>query len=331
MTKIFIGPMSKNIVDAVCEFSKESDVPLALIPSRRQIEYDGGYVNKWTTAEFGAYVKSKTDKVILQRDHGGVLQGKSPDDGIESLIEDCKSNFDLIHIDPWKKFKSVDTASEETSKNIKLCLALNPDLKFEIGTESAIRNYTPEEFQNFINLVKKSLGDQFTSIKYGVIQGGTSIVGNRNTGKFDYEKCKKMIEVCENHGILSKEHNGDYLSKDEINKRFKCGLTAINIAPEFGYIETQIILSEIFKNLDFESYDSFYETCYNSNKWKKWLPEDLSMYPEDFLKRLIIDVSGHYVFSHNQLCQIKTAYPHLDNLIKTNLKQKIKDLIEATI
>ena len=52
MTKLFIGPMSKNIVDVVAEKCNNSDVSLGLIPSRRQIEHDGGYVNNWTTEEF---------------------------------------------------------------------------------------------------------------------------------------------------------------------------------------------------------------------------------------------------------------------------------------
>ena len=38
--KIFIGPMSKNVVDVVIQATK--DFPLALIPSRRQVEWNGG-------------------------------------------------------------------------------------------------------------------------------------------------------------------------------------------------------------------------------------------------------------------------------------------------
>ena len=55
-TKLFIGPMSKNVVDAVLELDKNQRNKIGFIPSRRQIEYDGGYVNKWTTNEFANYV-----------------------------------------------------------------------------------------------------------------------------------------------------------------------------------------------------------------------------------------------------------------------------------
>ena len=37
--------MSKNIVDAINEFCKETNNKIGLIPSRRQVEWDGGYVN----------------------------------------------------------------------------------------------------------------------------------------------------------------------------------------------------------------------------------------------------------------------------------------------
>ena len=54
--KFFIGPMSKNVVDSIIQFSEEENTAIGLIPSRRQVEYSGGYVNNWTTAEFIEYV-----------------------------------------------------------------------------------------------------------------------------------------------------------------------------------------------------------------------------------------------------------------------------------
>ena len=47
--KIYIGPMSKNVVNAITEFCDETGNKVGLIPSRRQVEHNGGYVNKWTT------------------------------------------------------------------------------------------------------------------------------------------------------------------------------------------------------------------------------------------------------------------------------------------
>ena len=39
--KFFIGPMSKNVVDSIIEFGDG----FGFIPSRRQVDYTGGYVN----------------------------------------------------------------------------------------------------------------------------------------------------------------------------------------------------------------------------------------------------------------------------------------------
>ena len=55
--KFFIGPMSKNIVDAIIEFQLSTSINVGLIPSRRQIEFNGGYCNNWITKEFSEYAK----------------------------------------------------------------------------------------------------------------------------------------------------------------------------------------------------------------------------------------------------------------------------------
>ena len=61
-TMLGVGPMSKNCVDASIELSDQFNVPIMLIPSRRQIDskkLGGGYSNNWTTENFSNYVKKK--------------------------------------------------------------------------------------------------------------------------------------------------------------------------------------------------------------------------------------------------------------------------------
>ena len=77
-SKIFLGPMSKNIVDTVIDYSNEFKFPFTFIPSRRQVEYNGGYVNNWTTESFVNYVKRKGKYIFVERDHGGPGQGTTP-------------------------------------------------------------------------------------------------------------------------------------------------------------------------------------------------------------------------------------------------------------
>tara|TARA_A100001515_G_scaffold118434_1_gene100692 strand:+ start:7616 stop:8623 length:1008 start_codon:yes stop_codon:yes gene_type:complete len=328
-SKIFIGPMSKNIVDTVCEYSNKNNIVIGIIPSRRQIEYNGGYVNKWTTKQFINYVRNKSKNVVLQRDHAGPLQGSCSDDGKKSVLVDSKCSFDLIHIDPWKKYKDIDEAAESTSELIKASLAINKNINYEVGTEAAIRKYTPQEFERFLFLVHKKTGTDFKKIKYAVVQGGTKIIGNKNTGTLNVERCSKMIEICKSFNLLSKEHNGDYLNFDNIKQRFELGLDAINIAPEFGFIETQTILDELFNNLDEVCYNKFYNVCYQSNKWKKWFSSDIQNKPEDIKKIAILRAAGHYVFANEEIIAIKNLYPDLDCKIKNNISKKIDEILKA--
>ena len=56
-SKLCFGPMSKNIVDTLIDFSNKTKTPITFIPSRRQVEWNGGYVNNWTTETFTKYGK----------------------------------------------------------------------------------------------------------------------------------------------------------------------------------------------------------------------------------------------------------------------------------
>jgi len=79
MPKYFICPMSKNIIDAVCELDS-TDFGFAV--TRRQVDYNGGYVNGWNTKSFYDYVKSKNSSIVLERDHGGPSQGTAEVNGL---------------------------------------------------------------------------------------------------------------------------------------------------------------------------------------------------------------------------------------------------------
>ena len=213
--KYFIGPMSKNIVDAIQEFCDETGNKIGLIPSRRQVEWNGGYVNNWTTEEFSKYSKN----LPLKRDHAGPGQGYTDDDGFDSLAEDCKY-LDYIHIDPWKKYPKYEEGLEWTIKMIEFCYELNPNIQYEIGTEEAIRRFESEELEMLVNDLHVRLDEKvFSQIKYLVIQSGTSLQENTNTGEYNKDRLLSMVEVAKSWGLLSKEHNGDYIPPDLIKEK----------------------------------------------------------------------------------------------------------------
>jgi len=330
--KLYLGPMSKNIVDLAIE----SDLDLGLIPSRRQIDHDAGYVNDWRTADFVNYVKSRSNKVLIQRDHAGPKQGTKEDNGFDSLFVDCKSKVDIIHIDPWKQEWATNRAGDmnfatvNTSVMIDLCCRKSDTVLFEIGTEEAIYRYEASELAQFLKIIKNSLGEEkFKRVKFAVIQSGVGLLGTENTGVFNEERCKDMISVCKDFGLLSKEHNGDYLDKEDIQRKFELGLDAINIAPELGVEETRCVLHKIEEEGREDLFERFFKACYLSKSWVKWLPD--GFYPEEDKEkeRLLIEVCGHYIFNTDEFRDITKELSGLQELIKLRLSDKIKTLYES--
>ena len=311
--KYFIGPMSKNVVDAVIEFNGD----IGFIPSRRQVDYNGGYVNNWTTIEFANYVNKRA---IIQRDHGGIGQGYKPDNGMNSFIHDSMY-FDIIHIDPWKVYQNYNEGLQETINNINFIYLRNPEIKFEIGTEESIRRFEVYELQNLLRRLESELMPKiFDNIEYAVVQSGVGLdLGKQiNTGTFDPDRLEKMVSICKKFGKKSKEHNGDYLSNKEYKDRFDLGLDSINIAPEFGQLETLCYLDEMGDDIE-----DYYQICYDSKRWEKWVDNDFV--PEDNKKELI-KICGHYVFSDKKFIEIK---PEIDTKIKLSIKNKLKELFNV--
>jgi hypothetical protein len=306
--------MSKNVVDAVIEFTEETGNKIGFIPSRRQVEYNGGYVNNWTTEEFSDYVNGR---VLIERDHGGAGQGYKDDDGYESYKHDAE-NFDIIHIDPWKKYPKFDDGLKETLATINYINNMNPNTLFEVGTEEAIRNFTPDELHRLLE--ELSNHSFFGNIKYAVVQSGVGIdLGKRiNTGKYDEARLSEFIDVCKRWNVLSKEHNGDYLTNQEMKDKFNVGLDSINIAPEFGQLETLCYLKHMGDDIE-----NYYQICYDSKRWEKWVSNDFI--PEDNKKELI-KICGHYVLSDEKFKKIK---PNIDNKIKSVVKSKLKDMFNV--
>jgi hypothetical protein len=274
------------------------------------VEWDGGYVNNWTTKEFANY----SNRLVLKRDHSGPGQGYMDDNGYRSLEEDCKY-FNLIHIDPWKKFPDYKEGLKWTADMINFCYERNPLLEYEIGTEEAIRKFEWYELDNLLKDLSLILKPKiFNQIKYLVIQSGTSLKENTNTGEYDQTKLLQMVEVAKKWGLFSKEHNGDYIPVNLIKEKMSLGLNSINIAPEFGLLETNSYISE---GIDI---DKFWKICYDSKRWEKWVDSNFNPLEQ---KEKLIQICGHYVLSTPEFSNIKLD---IDHIIKNNIKNKLYEL-----
>jgi len=308
--KYFICPMSKQIVDSVLELQSDR---FGLLPTRRQIDFDGGYVNGWDTTEFHKYIRSKSD-IILERDHSGPNQGKIEDDGFLSYINDAKY-FDIIHIDPWKIViddKSIGIA--QTFDTMNYLYHINPNLKYEILTEEAIIRIEDFELNSILTFLNDNLKEEiFSNIEFVVIQSGVGLdlVNMKNSGKFNLQRLKSMVEICKRFDKKTKEHNGDYLTNEELEIRFNSGVDSLNIGPEIAQIQTLTYLEHMSET----QIDEFYQICFDSKKWEKWVKSDFDIND----KRKLIQVCGHYCYDLYEL-------PNIDSVIKENIQNKLNSL-----
>lgn len=308
--KYFICPMSKQIVDSVLELQSDR---FGLLPTRRQIDIDGGYVNGWDTISFHKYVRSKSN-IVLERDHSGPNQGKIEDDGFLSYINDAKY-FDIIHIDPWKIVTNdISVGVKHTFDTIHYLYHINPNLKYEILTEEAIFKIEDFELNDILEFLKSNSKDEvFNNIEFVVIQSGVGLdlVNMKNTGNFNLEKLKKMVKLCREYGKKTKEHNGDYLTNKELEIRFDNGVDSLNIGPEIAQIQTLTYLEHMSEI----QIDEFYQICLDSKKWERWVKNDFDIND----KRKLIQVCGHYCYDLYEL-------PNIDSVIKENIKNKLNSL-----
>ena len=356
ITALGIGPMSRNIVDASIEIADDYDIPVMLIASRRQIDSKNiqrGYVCNWSTEEFADYVKLKQKKknIILARDHGGPWQNNveiskklSLKDAMksakDSYIVDIESGFSIIHLDPSIDIfhqLSFDKIFERLQELYLFCSdyaqKVNRDIEFEVGTEEQmIYSNSLLEFQSMLEKIKNFCLD--SSLKeplFVVSQIGTKVMEMKNIGLLNQENNEKLksqiVQLCEvakKHGFYVKVHNSDYLQKNIIQEFPSFGISAANIAPEFGVCESISFLKLLEEHYLFELANEFLELSYNSKKWDKWLIVGSRISRRD--KALI---SGHYVYSTDEFKTIKEkAQKQINNFdIDSYLKNSVKRLI----
>ena len=191
-------------------------------------------------------------------------------------------------------------------------------LQIQHPTKGAIR-FEPFELEKLLFELEKGLHPKaFENIEYAVVQSGVGLdLGKQtNTGTFNPKRLESFLEVCKKYGIKSKEHNGDYLSNGDYKDRFDLGLDSINIAPEFGQLETLCYLNEMGSDIE-----EYYQICYESKRWEKWVDKDFV--PSDNKKELI-KICGHYVFSDKEFLSIK---PDIDIKIMDVIKNKLRELV----
>ena len=360
-SQLFLGPMSKNLVDACIKLAKRRKKKIFLIASRRQIEtklLGGGYVNNWTTEKISKYVKNKN--IILCRDHGGPWQGSYEINKKQnfkeamirakrSYLQDIKNDFKILHIDtslsPKKKL-SFNSKIKRLKNLYEYCYRAakkyRKKISFEVGWESENGEmHNIQELKKFISHLNKFCRTKkITKPKYITLKTGTKVFEDKNIGvlfknynkKSIFEKkflhLKKCIDICHRNDFLVKEHNSDYLNYNFLKLRPSLKIDGVNIAPELGTYETKIIFKLLKKKKLKNLYSDLVNLLVNSKKWIKWTNPKSKISNE---KKALL--AGHYMFNDKNFLKIKMKLNKLlikssgitlDKYIQNQLQKKIK-------
>jgi len=317
--KIALGPMSEDIVEACFEYSSTENQPLMLIASKNQVDFNSGYAFK-NTYEYKKFIdlqknKFPNAKIYLCRDHCGL--GFKIDDDFDSLKQtiktDIENNFDLLHIDTCNH---KDQKLNDALYLMDYALNLNPKINFEVGTDEnsgvAEDNFDKitENLKIICNLVKPI---------FCVINTGSLVKENQQVGSFDYETISLHKKNIDRFDVGIKEHNADYLDDKQINLR-KNLISAMNIAPQLGYIQTKTVI-DCALEYDISIYD-WTEEVYESKKWAKWMIANSAIN-----KNKLLLIAGHYSFEKDSYKKIIDQLSSKTD-VKYLIKQNIKDLIK---
>jgi hypothetical protein len=289
--KMGYGPMSMEIIDLLSKYSHH--YPLMVVASLNQVDTFNGYVCNQKTLR-----DRVSQSVLLCRDHCGpyfkysdrnLLLSKAIEECKKSIEQDIANGFDLIHIDVSRvnetPFKVAETLIDHA-------IRLKSDILLEFGSE-----------ENTGYNLNASLDDQLKfclnykdNIKFIVTQTG-SLVKDKQIGNFDVYRNKKLSNKIHELGFLFKEHNGDYLDAEGLRKRQLAGIDAINVAPQLGVLQTQILYK---LSNGTEAWRNFAETVYRGRRFEQWLSTNDS-------RLTAVIVSGHYFYNTVEYKKLKDS------------------------
>jgi hypothetical protein len=241
-----------------------------------------------------------------------------------SFLQDLLSGFDLLHIDPTKDPHAQAGAALETviERTVQLIEYIEterrsrslPEIAYEVGTEETSGGLTDAHvYRGFIERLNAILTSKgLPQPAFIVGQTGTLVRRTENVGRFDAAAAAALARVAENQSTGLKEHNADYLDDSILLQHPMLGITAANVAPEFGVEETaayldlgrveEAALGRGDLKLSSNIADVFAHKTVASERWRKWFTGDVGYTKTDDawknrkLRMQIVRVSGHYVF-----------------------------------
>jgi D-tagatose-1,6-bisphosphate aldolase subunit GatZ/KbaZ len=382
-TLLGIGPVSEVTVHAAMQLAVQRRFPPIFIASRNQVDleqFGGGYLMGGTDqSKFVGMIGEAcraygySGPVYVCRDHGGPWQRNSELDGKLPMAEameiakqsfraDIKAGFNYLHIDPTKCPHPFDEKAlcEWTVELERFCeqerksLGLG-ELDYEVGAEDIQGGLTEvAAFDSFLARLVGTLRAERLPLPTCIVgQTGTLTRMDRNAGHFDRKQAAALSSAAAKHGIGLKEHNGDYLSAPTCRIHPELGISAMNVAPEFGLKETEALmhLGELEQKLIGEGWiepddgssivSILRRKTFEQAPWRKWLLEqhkglsDREVADNELLRASITKVSGHYVFDDGQVSVARqTLYRNIDEFHPLSLsaaeyvRERVKEAID---
>jgi hypothetical protein len=321
--------MSRNTVDALIRMAYRHRRTLMIVASRGQVEcadQGGGYVERWSTEKFATYVRRRDPAKLLKicRDHGGPWQhpaetaagldeARAMASSLASLRVDIEAGMHLLHLDTSREGEREADFESALRRLLtlygecqELARASGRRVAFEVGLERQGRDADdPREFRGKLHCIVDGLTRAGLPMPtFVVAQTGTRVVACENRGALVDEPAvvgvaiNKLAETCWERGLALKAHNADYLSQPVLRALIANGADAINVAPEFGVIETRAFLDLLDRLGLTQERDDYLRVAYESGAWRKWFDEDASE-----LECAV--VAGHYVFATGEFREIK--------------------------
>jgi hypothetical protein len=224
------------------------------------------------------------------RDHCGPYfldaeKGLSLKDAVEAtkktIAYDIEQGFNLIHIDTSR----VDDTYGIAEELFKFCIDLNPNIRFEFGTEENVGVAAGAiKYKNDVAFAKN-----IPNLEFVVAQTGSLCHEDHQAGTFEIDTVRDLVRVANENGVKLKEHNADYLTAEQIKLRKAAGVHAMNIAPQLGVVQTKLLKEMALARGGEEQWAAFSKVVLASGRWKKWTDSE-----EDEQK---VIVAGHYCFS----------------------------------
>ncbi|WP_112134350.1 hypothetical protein [Glycomyces dulcitolivorans] len=205
---------------------------------------------------------------------------------------------------------------------------------FEIGFEDQGSDTNdPAEFDEQVGAALARLrGAGLPDPVFIVVQTGTKVLETVNVGALGIapfavsSTVRELAAVTRRHGVALKAHNCDYLTREQLGHLERAGVDALNVAPEFGVVESRALaalLRELGLNVQLER---FLALSYESRSWEKWMRPGTRATDTD---RALI--SGHYVFATDAFRDIKAAAVDRAERRGIDLDARLRDAIAAAI